>query len=361
MVESLDHNMLQRAHKKKMKNVFIHLIHMNYCSFSLVLLATTTLALSTQTESIPFDRWVELNQKSYSAEEYWYRQSIFNDNVRYIKDWNSKSSSFKLRTTKFADLRIDEYRQQILMNPRLRVENLTTTPVSSLSSFRSVNWEVDGYEPQVNNQGQCGDCWSFSISQMLAGVLAKQNSTLAPTLSAQQMVDCIPQPVCFGCGGCWPQDSLNYTLTNWGGLETWDDYPYTGVQGQCQYNARLTQRVAATNVVLVRGDQEQALRLLYANTPLSVCLDASSQNFMLYSHGLYNSTDCSAQDLDHAVLLYGTYQDTVSGRWAYLLQNSWGDAVNGSSGWGTNGLFEFDAQTEDGNLCGIVSNVVYLR
>ena len=70
----------------------------------------------------------------------------------------------------------------------------------------------------------------------------------------------------------------------------------------------------------------------------------------MYSSGIYETTDCSDEYLDHAVLAIGY---GVSSNWKkyYIVKNSWG------SDWGMNGYIYYSADIV--NMCGIANNATY--
>lgn len=54
----------------------------------------------------------------------------------------------------------------------------------------------------VKNQESCGSCWAFSGVGAIEANLLMNNYTLT-SISEQQYVDCVPDPLeCGGTGGC---------------------------------------------------------------------------------------------------------------------------------------------------------------
>jgi cathepsin L len=50
--------------------------------------------------------------------------------------------------------------------------------------------------------GQCGSCWTFGTAEVIESYYALATGQL-PTLSEQQILDCVPNPdQCGGTGGC---------------------------------------------------------------------------------------------------------------------------------------------------------------
>lgn len=320
------------------------------------LVLPTTLASAYMT----FPEWTVAAGKRYDVLEYAYREQVYNSNVEKVKKHNSGNHSYTMSVNKFADLTHHEFAAKYLMPPRY----VHGSAVKAHGPFPYVDWKVSGFVPEVKDQGQCGSCWAFSAAEALSAHFAIWYNTSAPTLSPQELVDCVPAEYnCFGCGGGWPTRAMEYALTHLkGGLEQWKVYPYTAQNGQCNLtNIDKTIVVNATKVHNVTaGSQSELLNALSKYGPVSVCIDAE-EDFQFYKAGIYTSTGCSSNRVDHAVLLYGLYSDPSTGRRAYMIRNSWGQDNDGSDlGWGDQGDIFFDADAMDGNLCAIAMDASYV-
>ena len=84
--------------------------------------------------------------------------------------------------------------------------------------------------------------------------------------------------------------------------------------------------------------------------PCSIGIDSSHQSIQFYSSGVYRERDCSADDLDHAVLVVG-YGQEWNGRKYWLVKNSWGE------GWGENGYMKI--ARNEGNMCGVATQASF--
>ena len=71
---------------------------------------------------------------------------------------------------------------------------------------------------------------------------------------------------------------------------------------------------------------------------------------MLYKSGIFNSTDCNIQDLDHGVTVVG-YGLSHTNQPFYIIKNSWG------KDWGMDGYIYWNRQ--DPNMCGIAQAASY--
>jgi cathepsin L len=136
-----------------------------------------------------------------------------------------------------------------------------------------------------------------------------------------------------------------------GGIESEENYPYNADQGDCQYDAKKKVTTVSGFKDIPTGD-EKALTEANANIgPISVAIDASSQEFQFYSGGVYDNEDCGngPSDLDHGVTLVG--YGTEDGKDYYIVKNSW------NSGWGLDGYIKMSRNKN--NQCGIATAASY--
>lgn len=186
-----------------------------------------------------------------------------------------------------------------------------------------------GLSYPVRDQGQCGDCWAFSTSEVNRMRVYKQYNKVVPVLSAQQLVDCWPDDIgdscddgVNGCCGGWPYKAINW-LHDTGGQSTADAYgalisdkhPFTSEN--CK--AGIPKAVLPGKALFPSSEEIMATWLCEFGA-FSVAVDASPLNS--YSSGVLVPSNCPNQ-VDHAVLVVGidttTYNIPV-----WLLQNSWG-------------------------------------
>lgn len=112
-----------------------------------------------------------------------------------------------------------------------------------------------------------------------------------------------------------------YTAYTWlsenGGIESWDNYPYKGFKQQCKFNQ-------SKAVVTVKSYQNvtgpNMVNALYNQGPLSVALHAGI-GLQLYTGGIFNPEGCSI-DANHAVLAVGYGTENNTDYWK--VKNSWG-------------------------------------
>ena len=83
--------------------------------------------------------------------------------------------------------------------------------------------------------------------------------------------------------------------------------------------------------------------------PISVAIDAEN-DMMMYKSGIFTSTECGTQYLDHGVAVVG-YGESHTGVPFYIIKNSWG------TDWGMDGYIYWNRT--DPNMCGIAEAASY--
>jgi cathepsin L len=271
--------------------------------------------------------------------------AIFFENIETIAKLNAQNNGVKFAINKFADLTAAEFKAQYvnggLYQPEMNAKGfLNYASAGSLPD--SVDWRNKGGVTPVKNQGQCGSCWSFSTTGVLEGFYFVNSGKLVP-LSEQQIVDCANKAG-QGCSGGWPYLALEYAAQY--GLESEADYPYSGTDGKCKYNASKAIHVCSGYKFVTPKSTDQ-LKAAIVNFPVSVLIEADQSVFQFYSSGVI-STGCGA-NIDHAVLAVG-YQK-VGALEAFIVKNSWG------SNWGSDGyvyISTIQQLNQNQGACGIL-------
>ena len=87
----------------------------------------------------------------------------------------------------------------------------------------TVDWEGI-YVTKVKDQGYCGACWAFAVSQQLESDGIRLGLyDLDVSLSPQQIISCDTEAV--GCSGGWTESAYNYVAE--AGLSYESQYPFT--------------------------------------------------------------------------------------------------------------------------------------
>ena len=219
------------------------------------------------------------------------------------------------------------------------------TNIPSKSNFtlpKSVDWRKHGAVTPIQNQGQCGGCYSFAAAAALESLRYIKEKKLE-YLSVQQILDCSGSFGNTGCGGGFIYYALRYTMFN--GLQLASDYEYTGDAGNCKVDAK---KVVFKNngYSNVPPKNFTALKAAVAYQPVAAGIESSSMAFQLYKNGTLTS-GCTT-DTNHAVLIVG-YGTDKKGQDYWIVKNSWGTL------WGIEGYFNIAMgnQNDGAGVCGI--------
>ena len=286
--------------------------------------------------------------KHYHEDEFWRRFNIYQDNVKYIQAHNNKSNSYQMGINKFTDMSRSEFGTTYLSNTYYSHSKPCVNQSRLLGIPDSVDWRANGWVTDVKDQGQCGSCWAFSAIGAIEGYHANSTKQLV-SLSEQNLLDCSYGFGCDGCGGGWPEAAMRYVI-NQTGVDSETSYPYTAVDGDsCLYNKTKRGGVIHTTHNITKGDTNELLNSLARIGPISIAIDAE-EDFQFYSSGIFNSTTCSNEELDHAVLAVG-YGKTTDNRKFLIVKNSWG------KDWGMDGYIYMSLDIP--NMCGVSSVASY--
>lgn len=259
--------------------------------------------------------------KHYYEDEFWKRFNIYQDNVKYIETYNRKSNSYQIGINKFTDMTRSEFGSTYLSNTYYTNKKPCVNQSKLLCIPDSVDWRANGWVTDVKDQGQCGSCWAFSAIGAIEGYHANSTNKLV-SLSEQNLLDCSYGFGCEGCNGGWPEAAMRYVI-NQTGVDSETSYPYTAVDGDsCLYNRTKRGGVIHTTHNISKGDTNELLNSLARIGPISIAIDAE-EDFQFYSSGIFYSTTCSNEELDHAVLAVG-YGKTTDNRKFLIVKNSWG-------------------------------------
>lgn len=192
----------------------------------------------------------------------------------------------------------------------------------------------------IRDQGQCGSCWAFAASEVLADRACISGQTKGHVvMSPQQLVSC--DKTSYGCDGGYPNKSWAYIQSK--GLVTETCYPYTSgkteqtgkcmtVNSRCKKDAgvsredyqlfkvvdnrRHTTVVAAKEALVNHGPIEAAFSVY--------------EDFMSYQGGVYVHKTGGLLG-GHAIKVVGYGSENGVEFW--IVANSWGPK------WGEQGFF----------------------
>jgi len=298
-----------------------------------------------------FEQFTQKYGKTYSSvSETVERYLIFAENLAKTEEWNKIEGKEVFGVTKFSDLTQEEFKKTHLNykpNPQIKGRYLNPSTLSNVEIPASVDWRNQGAVSPVYNQEQCGSCWAFSATEEIESMwYLTKNTSAPPTLSMQQIVDC--DTVDEGCNGGDTPTAYAYVMKA-GGLESFNQYPYTGVDGTCDFvKADIVASMTNWEYVTQAPQSNETLEMIaLANIgPLSICVDAATWQYYTGDiiHHLCGNT------LDHCVQLVG-YATTTAGEDYWIVRNSWG------TDWGLDGYLYIERGKD---LCGIADEVTYV-
>jgi cathepsin L len=302
-------------------------------------------------EEKQFVAFMREHGKIYTGAEYHFRLGVFMANARFVQEFNRRRHSFSISLNKFSVYTQAEYVCLLGVNSRGSPRLLHANPLS-IEAPDSLDYRDQGaVNTPVRDQGNCGSCWAFSAITAQESQWFLQSGSLVQ-FSESNLVDCVITN--SGCDGGWPHLAYEYVTSNQQGkINLGADYPYKAVDGPCRYDSTKAIGNIVSYVNVTQGDEIDLKNKLYQYGPASICIDASSVWFMLYSSGIYDNPNC-AQDvdnLDHAVGLVGYGTEGLADYW--IVRNSWGPD------WGENGYVRM--ARNKGNQCGSASVAVIPR
>ncbi|CAI5956603.1 unnamed protein product [Closterium sp. NIES-64] len=326
-----------------------------------------------------FARFIHRFNKSYAADLHQYRARlrIFRANLLRAAQIQLQDPSAEHGVTPFSDLTPEEFAKTHL--GLLPVDSERSARSAFLESLKAegrlerselptgdlpeqFDWREKGAVTGVKNQGMCGSCYAFSAVGALEGAHYLATGELI-SLSEQQIVDCDhncdpkEKEACdSGCGGGLMNNVFRY-IQKAGGLQTEQEYGYTGREGRCQFDAgRVAARVESFVEVPEKDYQMQAHLVKYG--PLAVALNA---NWMQsYVKGVSCPLLCNRHALNHGVLMVGYGSHGFSpARLRYkdywVIKNSWGSA------WGEQGYYKLCRGKDECGIDSYVSAVVAVK
>jgi len=270
------------------------------------------------------------------------RFAIFKQKVDEIREHNADpNKTFTLELNPFSDLSSEEFRAtrlgykplkslQLESNDNNKAEETiasasASTPVDvTADTGTPIDWTVASGNPSgivavnaIQDQGQCGSCWSFATAATVEGAWVLAGHSLTK-FSEQQLVAC--DKTDSGCNGGNVGLALNWIVSN-KGICLASDYPYASTSGTSP-SCSSSCKVAATITGQVAVKSESAMLAELQNGPLAIAIDASQSKFQSYKSGVYSDSACTS-NLDHAVTAVGYGYDSASGLNYWLVRNSW--------------------------------------
>jgi C1A family cysteine protease len=277
-----------------------------------------------------FQKFVAEHRKSYfSKDEYNYRLSVFEANVKEVEALNANpNDEAYYEINHYGDWTRAE-RDQLLGLANMPIEDSVPT-FDARPTADSVDWRNTQDVTPVKDQGSCGSCWSFSAIEAVESCWAIQHGHELFTLSEQELVDCSGKYGNHGCSGGWQHWAMDY-IKDKKGIAAEDEYPYVAKNQVCSANYDV--RHAPITGYETVAKKESALEAALEKGPVAIAVDAS--NWSYYKGGDFSN--CGSR-LNHAVDAVG-FDDTH-----WIVRNSW------AARWGESGFIYL----KKGNTCGIL-------
>ncbi len=228
-----------------------------------------------------------------------------------------------------------------------------------------------GLAGPVEDQGQCGSCWDFSLTSVLRGSLLMSGADPG-RLSFNYLLNCA-QPT-YNCSG-GDFDAADYLLHPKGVPAYGADGTYSAQNGSCHH----AKAIASTKSYKLLGSdgglqpgaptpsfKDIAYVIGVLRRPVATDINATD-SFQNYASGVYNDcTDSDITHIDHMVSIEGyDCESSVDakgncvfdakgnlppGVGTWLIRNSWGRF------WGDNGYVTMKATNSQGKRCNSVAN-----
>lgn len=200
------------------------------------------------------------------------------------------------------------------------------------------NWleEMPQCIGHIEDQGDCGSCWAFSSSGLLADRFCiHTDGVFNQRFSPQEMVNCNFEN--FSCLGGYLTTTLDYLQVD--GLVTSECQGYHSQMQSCSYecdtpDVKYGKYYCELSSLKVLTDSESIKNELRENGPMIMGLRIY-EDFMNYDQGVYKYT---TGDLvgGHAMKLIGFGEDASEGLF-WILQNQW------DKDWGQRGFIKIKA------------------
>ena len=179
----------------------------------------------------------------------------------------------------------------------------------------------------IRNQGDCGSCWAFSATEVLADrICIGSNAATTVVLSPQWLVSC--DKTNHGCGGGNLPLAWSYLESNGVPADSCDPYSSGDNDESGSCSANCSQFYKATNVKQYKTPATIQAAIL-AGGPVQTAFTVY-QDFMSYKSGVYTH-QTGAEVGGHAVKIIGWGHQSSVNYW--IIANSWGTS------WGLDGFF----------------------
>jgi len=208
---------------------------------------------------------------------------------------------------------------------------------------------------QIENQGSCGSCWSFSLT-----ATHRDGHTLAGNdpgrLSQEWLVE--HSTYAAGCQGGYFDSASDFVTP--GGQPLYSACPYKNGNGKCPIDLPKAAHIKAWYMLGVKGSgptvRDIEAYMTLSGNPISIGVAAGVGRWQSYSSGIY--TSCKSGELDHMINIVGWDNEGAEfdengnlppGKGVWILRNSWGKS------WGEQGYMRSKMTDAAGVRCNAVA------
>lgn len=214
----------------------------------------------------------------------------------------------------------------------------------------NLDWREKGAVYDVEDQGNCGSCWAFSVIQAQESAHAIATGQLL-ALSQSTLIDCVGGD-CHGCHGGWPDKAFRYIIDYLNGhFNLLSEYPYIGTEQNCQFSQHERVSHVSDAQRLPEGDEENMKKQLAIQlVQFQSVLIHHLIHFTLTQVEFYDEETCMKNIFNHAMGVVGYGYDEETSRPYWIVRNSWGQ------NWGQDEYVKFLMGVD---LCSIADYVTY--
>ncbi len=249
---------------------------------------------------------------------------------REIKENNLK---WKAGITSMSLLLPEERRERLGALVPLYPENEKVVKLEGkVTAPEQIDWRNlngNNWLTSVKSQGGCGSCWAFSVIGVVESIykIERNNPTVQPNLSEQDLVSCSDAGT---CNGGYPSKASDFIKRE--GVVTEECFPYTAKDAPCKrcsdWQFKIAKIVDWGWVTTSTADNNAIINAIQYG-PLSFYMEVYS-DFYHYTGGVYEPTPGAKKEGGHAVVLVGYNRNENY----WICKNSWGE------NWGESGYFK---------------------
>ncbi|KAL4443790.1 hypothetical protein ABPG75_011527 [Micractinium tetrahymenae] len=326
-------------------------------------------ALSPDDRKALFQAWKAEHNKAYEddTEGDDARFAAWSQNLADVVAWNSQQGAKYFKgLNQFSDQSWADFAAERLMKnvdnaklaaaqaaapsaaPRRPARKLQQTPPSTW------DWRALGKVPAPRDQGGCGSCWAFAATGAIEIKSRINGVNLNADNSEQQAVDCVNTAYGWGsaaCNGGYSHEVLSYVSQLFTTTEA--AYPYTsgssGVNGTCKVTSSSTPpagslKLSSPGYTTANADATSIMNAV-ATGPIVIYFNVQS-SFYGYAGGVYQATSCTADTINHAMVVvgYNASAGIGSADSYWIVRNSWGT-------WGDNGYIKVQMTNDNVGAC----------